>query len=90
MERTEPEYGLHIASNLLYSAPCSPNDFRPALLGAQPLSDPPPYSEVDSTDEYGNQMEEGMNESVADPHADERQIKLDTDRSFVLYPGGTE
>ncbi|KAG8216914.1 hypothetical protein J3R82DRAFT_7189 [Butyriboletus roseoflavus] len=56
----------------------------PALLGAQPLSDPPPYSEVDSTNEY---VDEGLNGSVADPHADERQIKLDTDRSFVLYPG---
>ena len=22
------------------------------------------------------------------PHADERQISLDTDRSFVLYPAG--
>ena len=31
-----------------------------------------------------------MDEPAADPHADERQIKLDTDRSFVLYPGGTE
>ncbi|KAH0826682.1 hypothetical protein J3R83DRAFT_5071 [Lanmaoa asiatica] len=59
----------------------------PALLGAQPLSDPPPYSEVDSTDEFENLMEGGMNESVVDPHVDERQIKLDTDRSFVLYPG---
>ncbi|KAI9569899.1 rab-GTPase-TBC domain-containing protein [Boletus coccyginus] len=60
----------------------------PALLGAQPLSDPPPYSEVESTNEDGNQNqteEEGMHELVA--HADERQIKLDTDRSFVLYPG---
>jgi len=67
-----------------------PNDFRPALLGAQPLSDPPPYSEVESTNEDGNQTEEegGMHKLVA--HADERQIKLDTDRSFVLYPGGTE
>ena len=35
-------------------------------------------------------MEEGMDEPAAGPHADERQIKLDTDRSFVLYPGGTE
>ncbi|KAG6377382.1 hypothetical protein JVT61DRAFT_15178 [Boletus reticuloceps] len=59
----------------------------PALLGAQPLSDPPPYSEVDNPNEYGNMLEEGMDETVAEPHADERQIKLDTDRSFVLYPG---
>ncbi|KAG9313363.1 rab-GTPase-TBC domain-containing protein [Chiua virens] len=59
----------------------------PALLGAQPLSDPPPYSEVDSPSIYGSSVEDGVNDSVVDPHSDERQIKLDTDRSFVLYPG---
>ncbi|KIJ14696.1 hypothetical protein PAXINDRAFT_134621, partial [Paxillus involutus ATCC 200175] len=58
----------------------------PALLGVQPLSDPPPYSEVN--DESVDGMKENIDEGDAggDPHADERQIKLDTDRSFVLYP----
>jgi hypothetical protein len=61
---------------------------RPALLGVQPLSDPPPYSEVN--DESVDGMKENIDEGDAggDPHADERQIKLDTDRSFVLYPVG--
>ncbi|KAF9235542.1 rab-GTPase-TBC domain-containing protein [Melanogaster broomeanus] len=59
---------------------------RPALLGVQPLSDPPPYSEVNS--ESVDQMTESIDDAYpeADPHADERQMKLDTDRSFVLYP----
>ncbi|KAF9225698.1 hypothetical protein BS17DRAFT_777520 [Gyrodon lividus] len=58
----------------------------PALLGVQPLSDPPPYSEVNH--ETVDQITESIDDDCAeeDPHADERQIKLDTDRSFVLYP----
>ncbi|KAG6334177.1 hypothetical protein ID866_4906 [Astraeus odoratus] len=60
----------------------------PALLGVQPLSDPPPYSEVENTAEHLNAHtpDGGYGYEDADPHPDERQIKLDTDRSFVLYP----
>ncbi|KAI6148763.1 rab-GTPase-TBC domain-containing protein [Pisolithus tinctorius] len=60
----------------------------PALLGVQPLSDPPPYSEVERTPEPSSALSghSGYGYEDADPHPDERQIKLDTDRSFVLYP----
>ncbi|OJA13339.1 hypothetical protein AZE42_05593 [Rhizopogon vesiculosus] len=47
----------------------------PALLGVHVPSEPPPYTEVSaipSTDDA--------------PHPDERQVRLDTDRSFVIYP----
>ncbi|KAG2081737.1 rab-GTPase-TBC domain-containing protein [Suillus discolor] len=47
----------------------------PALLGVCVPSEPPPYAEVSpepSTDDP--------------PHPDERQVRLDTDRSFVMYP----
>ena len=35
-------------------------------------------------------LEQALEESIPEeqPHADERQIELDTDRSFVLYPVG--
>ncbi|KAG1748328.1 rab-GTPase-TBC domain-containing protein [Suillus paluster] len=48
---------------------------RPALLGVHAPSEPPPYTEVSA-------------ESSTDdaPHPDERQVRLDTDRSFVMYP----
>ncbi|KAI6116346.1 rab-GTPase-TBC domain-containing protein [Pisolithus sp. B1] len=60
----------------------------PALLGVQPLSDPPPYSELDvSPDPLSvTSSHSGYGYEHTDPHPDERQIKLDTDRSFVLYP----
>ncbi|KIM70772.1 hypothetical protein SCLCIDRAFT_48623, partial [Scleroderma citrinum Foug A] len=60
----------------------------PALLGVQPLSDPPPYSEVECiTQDLSNAAIDngGYSYEDTDPHPDERQIKLDTDRSFVLY-----
>ena len=34
------------------------------------------------------EIPEGQNEPDSEPHRDERQIRLDTDRSFVLYPVG--
>ncbi|KAI6040872.1 rab-GTPase-TBC domain-containing protein [Pisolithus marmoratus] len=60
----------------------------PALLGVQPLSDPPPYSEVEGTPDppSATSIHSSYGYEDADPHPDERQIKLDTDRSFVLYP----
>ncbi|KAH7887088.1 rab-GTPase-TBC domain-containing protein [Phlebopus sp. FC_14] len=60
----------------------------PALLGVQPLSDPPPYSEVasDLFDETVHGGDDRPGHGEADPHPDEHQIRLDTDRSFVLYP----
>ncbi|KAI6029784.1 rab-GTPase-TBC domain-containing protein [Pisolithus microcarpus] len=61
----------------------------PALLGVQPLSDPPPYSEPDGSLDTSSATSSHSGygyEDAADPHPDERQIKLDTDRSFVLYP----
>ncbi|KAG2134829.1 rab-GTPase-TBC domain-containing protein [Suillus clintonianus] len=47
----------------------------PALLGVHVPSEPPPYTEISP-------------EPSADdvPHPDERQVRLDTDRSFVMYP----
>lgn len=45
---------------------------------------------MEGTNEDENPVADGVEESVADPHTDERQMKLDTDRSFVLYPGGME
>lgn len=65
--------------------------FRPALLGVQPLSDPPPYSEVEHAPQRLSDVTNGLGcygYEDTDPHPDERQIKLDTDRSFVLYPLG--
>ncbi|KAG1729255.1 rab-GTPase-TBC domain-containing protein [Suillus lakei] len=47
----------------------------PTLLGVHVPSEPPPYTEISpepSTDDP--------------PHPDERQVRLDTDRSFVMYP----
>ncbi|KIJ61536.1 hypothetical protein HYDPIDRAFT_31147 [Hydnomerulius pinastri MD-312] len=62
----------------------------PAVLGVQPLADPPPYTEL--ANEAAGLVDESTNDNggygyeETDPHADERQIGLDTDRSFVLYP----
>jgi hypothetical protein len=50
---------------------------RPALLGVRVPSEPPPYAEVSP--------EPSINDP---PHPDERQVRLDTDRSFVMYPVG--
>lgn len=62
---------------------------RPALLGVQPLSEPPPYFEIGSTKDSSDIVDgEDYSSGYTDPHPDERQIKLDTDRSFVLYPPG--
>ncbi|KAG1798988.1 rab-GTPase-TBC domain-containing protein [Suillus plorans] len=47
----------------------------PALLGVCVPSEPPPYAEVSP--------EPSTNDP---PHPDERQVRLDTDRSFVMYP----
>ncbi|KAG2156876.1 rab-GTPase-TBC domain-containing protein [Suillus bovinus] len=47
----------------------------PALLGVRVPSEPPPYAEV-SPELFTNNI----------PHPDERQVRLDTDRSFVIYP----
>jgi len=61
------------------------------LLGVQPLSDPPPYSEVECTAQGLSNPAIGNGSygyENTDPHPDERQIKLDTDRSFVLYSLG--
>lgn len=61
------------------------------MLGVQPLSDPPPYSEVECiTQDLSNAAIDngGYSYEDTDPHPDERQIKLDTDRSFVLYSLG--
>ncbi|KAI6108629.1 rab-GTPase-TBC domain-containing protein [Pisolithus croceorrhizus] len=60
----------------------------PALLGVQPLSDPPPYSEIDVSPDPSSAISSHSSYGYedTDPHPDERQIKLDTDRSFVLYP----
>lgn len=48
---------------------------RPQLLGA-------PKSALVAV------KEEEYEAEVPTPHRDERQIRLDTDRSFVLYPVG--
>lgn len=48
---------------------------RPQLLGA-------PKSAPVAVKEEENEVE------IPTPHRDERQIRLDTDRSFVLYPVG--
>ncbi|KAG2056013.1 hypothetical protein BDR06DRAFT_306221 [Suillus hirtellus] len=47
----------------------------PALLGVCVPSEPPPYAEF-SPEPCTNDP----------PHPDERQVRLDTDRSFVMYP----
>lgn len=47
----------------------------PALLGVCVPSEPPPYVEISP--------EPSTNDP---PHPDERQVRLDTDRSFVMYP----
>lgn len=47
----------------------------PALLGVRAPSEPPPYAEVSP--------ELSTNDP---PHPEERQVRLDTDRSFVMYP----
>jgi hypothetical protein len=66
------------ASTLLHHSPLSPHllnlTFRPRLL------------HVDSAN--ANTMHPTENEKEHDLHRDERQIRLDTDRSFVLYPVG--
>lgn len=49
---------------------------RPRLLRVPPLK------------EDQEEGEEGEKDKELEPHPDERQIKLDTDRSFVLYPVG--
>lgn len=51
--------------------------YRPQLLRV-------PQSKVEQKEAEGEEEED----KELEPHADERQIKLDTDRSFVLYPVG--
>lgn len=57
--------------------------------------DPPSAVQLaahDSTDgpilHATSNVEEDGGQSIEEPHPDERQIQLDTDRSFVLYPVG--
>lgn len=51
----------------------------PALLGVRVSSEPPPYAEV-APEPSTNDL----------PHPDERQVRLDTDRSFVMYPADND
>ncbi|KAG1851918.1 rab-GTPase-TBC domain-containing protein [Suillus subluteus] len=51
----------------------------PALLGVRVPSEPPPYAEVSP--------EPSTNDP---PHPEERQVRLDTDRSFVMYPADND
>jgi hypothetical protein len=57
---------------------------RPQLLGVSPAHIH--TAELPSTE---NKVDENDREElIPQPHRDERQIRLDTDRSFVLYPVG--
>ncbi len=68
------------------------NHARPRLLDVDPnavkdrreSTDISVWSEV-SLDEILSDVE---GDPEGEPHQDERQIELDTDRSFVLYPVG--
>ena len=67
--------------------------YRPRLLNVdthdledkREATDYSVWSEVSLTQALEEQDE---NPTEGEPHQDERQIELDTDRSFVLYPVG--
>ncbi|KAI0628633.1 rab-GTPase-TBC domain-containing protein [Trametes polyzona] len=63
----------------------------PKLLHVQDVVLRDPHSATDAsvspqTREERTEPQESNSSEVVTPHADERQISLDTDRSFVLYP----
>ena len=57
---------------------------RPKLLGADSLWQTPATSEANDNETTKT------GEAALEPHPDENQIKLDTNRSFVMYPVGED
>lgn len=66
----------------VYMSGCKPLGFRTKLLHVEPPN-VSSSSEPDLTSAL-----DGEKSRVVEPHPDERQVRLDTDRSFVLYPVG--
>lgn len=69
------------------------DDTRPKLLEVKPVK----TTVVQSDLNQGDALEEASPDDVTredaslddlEPHSDENQIKLDTNRSFVMYPVG--
>lgn len=59
---------------------------RAQLLHADVPPEPTPIDEEKApADKENDTLDLGQ---VVEPHPDERQVRLDTDRSFVLYPVG--
>ncbi len=63
---------------------------RPQLVHVDPQQVQDKREATDDSVWSDTTLEQALLESVPEekPHADERQIGLDTDRSFVLYPVG--
>ena len=47
-----------------------------------------PGSSADAAGDGGAEADAETEAGRTEPHPDERQVRLDTDRSFVLYPVG--
>ena len=58
---------------------------RTKLLHVQPLQD---VQGIDEPHVVSSEDEKTVMPAIVEPHPDERQVRLDTDRSFVLYPVG--
>lgn len=63
---------------------CTNGSLRPQLLGLSPVH----TQASESLSKEAHTEENDKPELRSQPHRDERQIRLDTDRSFILYPVG--
>ncbi|PSR76573.1 hypothetical protein PHLCEN_2v8331 [Hermanssonia centrifuga] len=91
--RTFPENLHEVDWETLRSLSLRPGGFKEQRINlwAQLLNVDPALRNIVSDDtELINPVIDGRHASVSsediDPHEDERQVRLDTDRSFVLYP----
>ncbi len=79
-----------MVSRRVYALCTSMNMPRPQLVHVDPRQVQDRHEATDDSVWSDTTLEQALQESVPEenPHADERQIGLDTDRSFVLYPVG--